>query len=62
MQHSSSNRLTLLALLLLGIVALVCGSLGQWQLSRAEERRAISAEIERGRQAAPLEILPDMPI
>jgi len=60
MQHSSSNRLTLLALLLLGIVALVCGSLGRWQLSRADERRVISAEIERGRQAVPLEILPNM--
>ena len=60
MQHPPSNRLTLLALLLLGIVVLVCGSLGRWQLSRADERRVISAEIERGRQAAPLEILPNM--
>jgi surfeit locus 1 family protein len=62
MQHPASNKLTVLALLLLGIVVLVCASLGRWQLSRADERRAISAEIERGRLAAPLLIRPDMTI
>lgn len=60
MQHPSSNKLTLLALLLLGTVVLVCASLGRWQLNRADERRTISAEIERGRQAAPVDIRSNM--
>ncbi len=60
MQQPSTNRLTLLALLLLGVVAVVCSMLGRWQLERADERRGISAEIERGRLATPIVIQPNI--
>ena len=40
-------------LLLLGVTFM---GMGRWQLSRAEERRAIAAQIERGRHANPVRI------
>ena len=49
------NR-TLLALVLLGIVAVVCVRLGNWQLDRAAQRIAIKQAIESGRQSAPLHL------
>lgn len=42
----------MLALLLLGVVAVVCASLGMWQLDRAAERDALHDAIERGRLQA----------
>lgn len=45
---------TLIALVLLGIMAVLLGSLGRWQLRRADERRAILAAIEAGRRQPPL--------
>lgn len=58
MTKPASNRLTLIALLLLGVVALVCILLGRWQLDRAEQRRQIAAVIEAGRHAPPLVLTP----
>lgn len=45
---------SVLALLLLGLVAAGCFSLGNWQLDRAAERDALHQAIERGRQQPPL--------
>ncbi|OZI66351.1 SURF1 family protein [Bordetella genomosp. 11] len=45
---------TLTALVLLGIMVVLLGSLGRWQLRRADERRAILAAIESGRRQPPL--------
>lgn len=56
MKRASSNRLTLIALILLGAVAFICIMLGRWQLDRAEQRRVIAATIEAGRRAPPLEV------
>ncbi|MCC2595937.1 SURF1 family protein [Pusillimonas sp. MFBS29] len=52
---------TLLALLLLGIVAGVCISLGNWQLDRAAQRIAIKQEIDTGRNSPPLHVTPETP-
>jgi len=52
-QHGTPLR-SVLALLLLSIVAAVCASLGVWQLNRAAERDALHNAIERGRLQAPL--------
>lgn len=43
-----------LALLLLALTALICVSLGRWQLDRAAQRIAIAQAIQQGRQAPPL--------
>lgn len=48
--------LTIIALVLLALAAGVFVSAGRWQLSRAEERRAIAAEIDAGRKQIPLEV------
>jgi len=48
------NFRSVLAFLLLVIVAGVCFSLGLWQLDRAAQRDALKNAIERGRQQAPL--------
>jgi surfeit locus 1 family protein len=52
---------TLIALVLLGIMALLLASLGRWQLRRADERRAILAAIETGRRQPPLLLTPATP-
>lgn len=57
-----SNRLTWTALILLGVVAVICLLLGRWQLERAEQRKAVAATLESGRRAAPLALHPGMPI
>ena len=54
MAFSHSRRKTILALLLLAVVIAVTVSMGRWQLRRADERRAVAAAIETGRQQAPL--------
>src|SRR3546814_1323494 len=45
---------TLTALILLGVLAVVFASLGNWQLSRADQRDAIKLAIDNGRASAPL--------
>src|SRR5690606_25217478 len=52
---------TLLALLLLGVVAVVCVLLGNWQLDRAAQRIAIKQAIESGRNSPPLRVAADTP-
>lgn len=61
MTKASSNKLTFIALILLGVVAVVCLMLGRWQLDRAEERRQIAATLDAGRRAAPLTLTPNIP-
>jgi len=61
MKHTTSNRLTWTALILLGIVAVICVLLGRWQLERATERRAVAATIEAGRRAPPLKLTAVVP-
>lgn len=61
MARSHTIYRTLLALLLLGIVAIVCVSLGNWQLDRAAQRIAIKQEIETGRNSPPLRITANTP-
>lgn len=58
MARPHSTRYTVAALLLLGIAVVILTSLGQWQLRRADERRAILAAIEAGRKQAPLALSP----
>lgn len=45
-----------LAVLVLSVLGLTFVGMGRWQLSRAEERRAIGEQIERGRLAAPVSL------
>lgn len=52
--HAGGRLRGVLALVLLGIVAAVCFSLGQWQLGRAAERDALRAALEHGRSQPPL--------
>ncbi len=61
MTKVASNRLTLIALILLGAVAFVCLMLGRWQLERAEVRRQVAATLEAGRRALPLILTPSIP-
>ena len=56
MAKLKSTTFTIVALVLLALAAGVFVSLGRWQLSRAQERRAIAAEIEAGRRQAPLAV------
>lgn len=56
MAFPHSRRKTILALLLLAVVIAVTVSMGRWQLRRADERRAVAAAIEAGRQQAPLRL------
>lgn len=60
MKHATSNRLTCIALVLLGIVAVVCIMLGRWQLERAEQRREVAATLEAGRRAPPIRLVPEI--
>jgi cytochrome oxidase assembly protein ShyY1 len=61
MSRPHSTRYTVAALLLLGLAVMVLVSLGQWQLRRSDERRAILAAIEAGRKQAPLLLTPATP-
>lgn len=61
MSRPHSTRYTVAALLLLGLAVVVLVSLGQWQLRRSDERRAILAAIEAGRKQAPLLLTPATP-
>jgi len=56
MAKLKSPTLTIVALVLLALAAGVFASAGRWQLSRAQERRAIAAEIDAGRKQAPLTV------
>ncbi|KGE00010.1 membrane protein [Achromobacter sp. RTa] len=58
MARPHSTRYTVAALLLLGAAVIILASLGQWQLRRGDERRAILAAIEAGRKQAPLKLTP----
>lgn len=59
MNRSQSRlRSTIAALVLLGLTAAICIALGQWQLERAEVRRATRLTMEQGRNSAPLELEP----
>lgn len=58
MVRPHSTLRTLAALVLLAVAALVLASLGRWQLQRGDERRAIAAAIDAGRQAQPMALAP----
>lgn len=51
-----SNKRIVFALVLLAIVGGLCVLLGFWQLERAKQRQAIAADIQSGRQAAPVNL------
>lgn len=61
MKHPTPNRLTVIALILLGAVAVICLLLGRWQLDRAAERREVAATIEAGRRAPALKLSANVP-
>ncbi len=61
MAKSHSRMLTVAALVLLALAAMVFASLGRWQLGRADERRAIAASIQAGRSQAPLLLSSSVP-
>ncbi|EHK64055.1 SURF1 family protein [Achromobacter arsenitoxydans] len=61
MARPHSTRYTVAALLLLGLAVTILVSLGQWQLRRSDERRAILDAIEAGRKQAPLALTPATP-
>ncbi|ROT46464.1 SURF1 family protein [Pusillimonas sp. NJUB218] len=50
------------ALVALAVVAVVCGSLGRWQLGRAAEREALLADITAGQAQPPLTLKADTPV
>lgn len=55
------RRHTAAALVLLGLVAILCVALGRWQLDRAQLRREIQASMEQGRQQPALLLASDTP-
>lgn len=61
MAFATLNLRKLLALVLLTATAVLCISLGRWQLHRAAEREGIAQAIEAGRAAAPLTLQHDTP-
>src|SRR5690554_275431 len=61
MAHPHTFYRTLAALILLGALAAVCVSLGNWQLGRAAQRDAIKAAIDSGRSQAPVSLHGDTP-
>lgn len=61
MSATHSTFRTTVALLLLAVAVAITVSLGRWQLDRGEERRALSAAIQAGREMAPLVLRADMP-
>jgi cytochrome oxidase assembly protein ShyY1 len=56
MAASHTKLLNLIATLLLAATVITCASLGRWQLSRAQERRDITALIEKGRKGEPVDL------
>lgn len=56
MAHPHTFYRTLFALVLLGATAMVCLSLGYWQLDRAAQRDAIRTAIDTGRSQPPLHL------
>jgi len=61
MAQPHSPTRTIAALLLLAAAAAVLASLGRWQLHRADERRAVRAQIEAGRARPPIALASDTP-
>src|SRR5690625_530237 len=59
MARPRSTARTVLALLLLAIVAAVCLSLGRWQLQRAAERDVRRSTFEKGQQLPPITLKPN---
>jgi surfeit locus 1 family protein len=59
MVRPPSVRRTLAALVLLALAVWLLVSLGQWQLRRGAERRAVQAAIDAGRRLAPLALAHD---
>lgn len=59
MANASFSFRIVSALIVLALVAAICGALGQWQLNRAAEREAILVQINAGRQQAPLVLAPE---
>lgn len=55
------RRRTAAALVLLGLVAILCVALGRWQLDRAQLRREMQAAMEQGRQQPALLLASDTP-
>lgn len=51
----------LFALVLLTLTVVVCISLGRWQLSRAQEKAALLAQVEAGKRQPPLALMPATP-
>lgn len=51
----------MLAIVLLILTALVCVSLGRWQLRRADERIAMATSIQDGRQSPPIRLTANTP-
>ncbi len=56
MAASHTKLLNLIATVLLAGTAITCISLGRWQLSRAQERQQIAADIERGRSGVAVDL------
>jgi surfeit locus 1 family protein len=56
MAKSYAKTLNIVAMLLLAAMVVGLISLGNWQLSRAQQRREVAAAMEQGRQRAPLEL------
>lgn len=56
MAKSYAKTLNIVAMLLLAAMVAGFTALGNWQLSRADQRREIAAAIEQGRQSAPIEL------
>jgi len=59
--HAARPARSLVALGLLGLVAIVCIALGRWQLERAQWRRDLQHTIAQGRASPPLTLAPDTP-
>lgn len=61
MARPNTKSRTAAALILLGVLAAVFASLGNWQLHRAAERLAIRQAIQGGRNSAPLQLESNTP-
>ncbi len=62
MARPHSTKLTVAALLLLGLAVVMLTSFGQWQLRRADERRAVLAATQAGRAQPALVLTPNTPV
>lgn len=56
-----SRARLIFALVALAVTVAITVSLGRWQLSRADEKRGLVAQVEAGRQQAPLTLGADTP-